>query len=176
MRLPGATGKAAPGAERGQRIRELTARGQCCGAAVRRQRGGFLIFVFLCYEGHGVFLPVAELLVNFEAASSARVDRSPMEPGVTRGPWTVEIHAHPAAGRFVLEVLRLTGRTISQNGRRAPFSLDGAHRARPEPRDAHPKGSSSDRPRRTRRLMGGPPAVLVAYQQRAALWVDRRAL
>ena len=49
MRLPGATGKAAPGAERGQRIRELTARGQCCGAAVRRQRGGFLILVFLCY-------------------------------------------------------------------------------------------------------------------------------
>ena len=84
MRLPGATGKAAPGAERGQRIRELTARGQCCGAAVRRQRGGFLILCS-CATRHGVFLPVAELLENFEAASSARVDRSPMEPGVSRG-------------------------------------------------------------------------------------------
>ena len=103
MRLPGATGKAAPGAERGQRIRELTARGQCCGAAVRRQRGGFLILCS-CATRHGVFLPVAELLVNFEAASSARVDRSPMEPGVSRGPWTVEILVHascaPRRGTF----------------------------------------------------------------------------
>ena len=81
----------------------------------------------------------AELLENFEGASSVFV-MHPMKPE-----W--EYVRAPAALRTFLVLDGLRQR--DQNGRRAPFSLDGAHRARTEPRNAHPKGSSSDRPRST---------------------------